>query len=170
MTILIPIVVVIASVLDRPIAVKTFKQAAAVIQRDAGVKFRPRFRVRPMPRPDLSRQQYAVVDYAPFAEAPSGGGGERVFLLLDPARDPWGRKIGTGQAAICGRLGLATMAPTPQTAKFAVMHELGHMLGATHIAEGLMNPDPLGMAVVMGSKIGFAAESVAEIEACIGQG
>ena len=162
-----------AKAIPRHEAIATTRRATA-IYRSVGIRIRARVRRSPvrLPRAIDERQRFALTDYAPYF--PEHRKGEKVMLLVPPAQLPLiGTSISTGQGEICGNraiVGVVTSdrLKTARNMNSAVIaHELGHMLGASHVGDAsVMNPAPIPAAYSLRWHISISDFSLNEMMGC----
>jgi hypothetical protein len=165
----ITILVLYASAVTRPLAVQTFQDAKRLLKREVGIEIHGRFREAGRigahsvnPGEPYSRDRFhPLFRYTELAWNSNPKEGERVLILFRLGR----YAPIAGQAAICGDLIGSGIRPNRRRQNRLILaHELGHSLGATHTAGGLMDPFPL-----RGKSHKFSEGNQLEIAKCMGR-
>lgn len=163
------------SAITLPKAKRLFRQSAAIVQRDTGIKVVPSgfHRVKGVPRIQLQHQVFALGIYQSFFPATT----ERTILFAPPGQKESvpDREYSMGQARVCGNRGYCTVIKNGNwlTNVTVATHEMGHMLGASHVHEenfSVMNPYAPEAVSKNNWKIYFARISREEIEKCQSNG
>lgn len=168
---IVPILVLYATTLTRPLAVAEFRSAAKLIYRDTGIQFKPKFIPARLGKLDNFGTEQVLDHYKLYFQNE-----HQYFLLLVKQ----GLNGNSGMAQVCGYDAIAGIKVPAKIAqdlyhwkrdcflnsRAAIAHELGHVLGAHHDDTlTVMNPW-LGASLV--HDLQFSDKSKNEIALCMG--
>jgi hypothetical protein len=154
-----------------PRAQRLFRQSSAIINRDipeVQVRARRFIRVRGTPRIPLEYQNIALGVLSPIFDRHSPLA--TTVLLAPPGRSDRAPDIEytIGQAILCGGRGYIAIVKKGHWMMnvIGLAHEIGHMIGAQHSADGVMHVSPILLAYFNDWKINFSEQSQEEIKRC----
>ena len=161
---MISVLVIYASLaISTPRVVRLFRQSAAIVERDTGIRLKPSFvRRRNIPRAPYGREVKMLRDFEGYFSNDS----RRSVLIVPPALVPVTlQESKSGQAIVCSGRAVLSVFSNTRLERFnlhTLTHEIGHMLGATH------SDDLSVMLPVSTSGLYFNSGSVEEIRECVG--
>lgn len=157
--------------LSRREAREVWSQAAGQIEAELGVRLRVRRWRTVATRPLLAKHPLDAIGYLP-----AHSGGARINFSILPRYKYRGAYYTTGLAHRCGSVGLVRVgslrrfrANHMEHARTAIVHELGHLLGAGHSPTGVMDAAALGALETSDWYLPFVEQSRREIGECQGR-
>ena len=176
-SIIVPITIAYSSlILREPRVMRLFRQSAAIIQRDTGVKLKANYRKLKIPTWRDGGYETGVIfvlNYLKYFDKVKKVGVKTMMIAPAFTRPETREEVIMGQAYICNDKGIMSYGAYRTSWGFnraVFIHEIGHLLGAWHdVSKTYMNPAPGTVAIEIGNKeMRFSQKSVEEIKSCVG--